>query len=275
MRFLSKWLWIVSSGVGVAFVGVACGGESSSTPLDADGGQGGASGAAGRGAGGDVNVGGSGGSGGSSAGASGTAGAAGDVGSGGSSGAAGAAGKGSTGGDAGAGGAAGGAGKGGAGGGAGKGGSGGAAGKGGATGGAGADGGMTCGGLAAGKCGMDSYCEFEPRDCRSAIGLAGVCAPRPVTCTKDCPGVCGCDGKFYCNACIAHSEGIDDTTDTSCMRSADGGPRGDAGAGEPCKTEDQCQAGLRCCPACPIPGCPIPSRCMATDPSGQCPPPPP
>lgn len=27
-------------------------------------------------------------------------------------------------------------------------------------------------------------------------------------CTEDCPGVIGCDGKEYCNACIAASQGI-------------------------------------------------------------------
>ncbi len=27
-------------------------------------------------------------------------------------------------------------------------------------------------------------------------------------CTQDCPGVIGCDGKTYCNECIAHSKGI-------------------------------------------------------------------
>ena len=27
-------------------------------------------------------------------------------------------------------------------------------------------------------------------------------------CTADCPGVRGCDGKTYCNECVANREGI-------------------------------------------------------------------
>lgn len=29
-----------------------------------------------------------------------------------------------------------------------------------------------------------------------------------IDCTADCPGVTGCDGKTYCNECIANSQGI-------------------------------------------------------------------
>jgi hypothetical protein len=39
--------------------------------------------------------------------------------------------------------------------------------------------------------------------------IAGICTPRPDNCTEDCPGVCGCDGKFYCNTCLAQRAGID------------------------------------------------------------------
>lgn len=27
-------------------------------------------------------------------------------------------------------------------------------------------------------------------------------------CTMDCPGVIGCDGKTYCNECVARTKGI-------------------------------------------------------------------
>ena len=33
-------------------------------------------------------------------------------------------------------------------------------------------------------------------------------ASRNLFCTQDCPGVIGCDGKTYCNACIAATQGI-------------------------------------------------------------------
>jgi hypothetical protein len=35
-------------------------------------------------------------------------------------------------------------------------------------------------------------------------------------CTQDCPGVCGCDGKTYCNACIANSHGITVVSNSPC-----------------------------------------------------------
>lgn len=30
-------------------------------------------------------------------------------------------------------------------------------------------------------------------------------------CTYDCPGVTGCDGKFYCNECVMRTNGIKKT----------------------------------------------------------------
>lgn len=42
-------------------------------------------------------------------------------------------------------------------------------------------------------------------------------AAQAMDCTMDCPGVCGCDDKFYCNSCIAAQSGIAvDTNNTSC-----------------------------------------------------------
>lgn len=35
-------------------------------------------------------------------------------------------------------------------------------------------------------------------------------------CTQDCPSICGCDGKTYCNECIANSKGISKVADGPC-----------------------------------------------------------
>ncbi len=31
---------------------------------------------------------------------------------------------------------------------------------------------------------------------------------KKLACTQDCPGVIGCDGKNYCNECMANQKGI-------------------------------------------------------------------
>lgn len=70
-------------------------------------------------------------------------------------------------------------------------------------------GGAFCGGKAGIPCAPDEYCAFDPPGgCGNADG-GGKCMPRPMGCTADCPGVCGCDGAFYCNACGANAAGVD------------------------------------------------------------------
>ena len=36
-------------------------------------------------------------------------------------------------------------------------------------------------------------------------------------CTNDCPGICGCDGKTYCNECDANKNGITIVSDSPCQ----------------------------------------------------------
>ena len=78
--------------------------------------------------------------------------------------------------------------------------------------------GTPCGGFSGRSCGDNpAYCDFpDEHRCGQADG-AGVCRARPDVCIADCPGVCGCDGKFYCNACEAHLAGVDDVSDGHCM----------------------------------------------------------
>jgi hypothetical protein len=80
----------------------------------------------------------------------------------------------------------------------------------------GAGGGALCGGIAGVACADSAYCDFPDAAMCGAGDQGGTCQPRPDTCTKDCPGVCGCDGQFYCNACIAAQQGMDVSPDASC-----------------------------------------------------------
>jgi hypothetical protein len=116
-------------------------------------------------------------------------------------------------------------------------GTGGAGGKGGSGGRPTTDGGViVCGGLRGAVCPSNMFCHFEPNAMCGAADQTGVCQPKPQGCTADCPGVCGCDGKFYCNACGAQLAGVDVSTSTACKPS-----QPDAGA-RICGTI----AGLKC-----------------------------
>ena len=78
--------------------------------------------------------------------------------------------------------------------------------------GGGAGGAGVCGGPQDVPCSPDEYCDLPGESCEGQ----GVCLPRPVGCDDDCPGVCGCDGQFYCNACGAFSAGVDVSSEPFC-----------------------------------------------------------
>jgi len=76
-----------------------------------------------------------------------------------------------------------------------------------------------CGGFPGFACLPGSWCDYA-----SGCGFddgTGVCTPVPGACTADCPGVCGCDGMTYCNACTAAASGVDVLRDGPCTG---GGP---------------------------------------------------
>ncbi|KYF60369.1 hypothetical protein BE08_37780, partial [Sorangium cellulosum] len=62
----------------------------------------------------------------------------------------------------------------------------------------------------------EEYCDF-PDDSCGTFDTVGQCAVRPGGCPEDCPGVCGCDGNFYCNACSAQQAGVDVSTSIACL----------------------------------------------------------
>lgn len=73
-----------------------------------------------------------------------------------------------------------------------------------------------CGGKTGALCAADEYCDFADGSCGVA-DQTGVCTPKPPGCTADCPGVCACDGSFYCNACGAAEDGLDVSNSTACL----------------------------------------------------------
>jgi hypothetical protein len=80
-----------------------------------------------------------------------------------------------------------------------------------------------CGGKGGSPCGADEFCAFEPAALCGYADGTGLCQPRPQVCTDDCPGVCGCDGAFYCNTCSAQAAGVDVIDSKDCMASGSGG----------------------------------------------------
>lgn len=105
------------------------------------------------------------------------------------------------------------------------------------TGGTGGTGGNTvCGGLGNPACADAEYCDFPDDAMCGAADDTGLCEPKPEGCTADCPGVCGCDGQFYCNACVAAQAGVDVDPNASCTpQEACGGI-----AGTPCDATSYC-----------------------------------
>lgn len=77
-----------------------------------------------------------------------------------------------------------------------------------------------CGGLAGEICPSGQYCAYPPElgpVCGAFDGI-GVCQYAPDSCDDDCPGVCGCDGQFYCNECMAHQAGVDVSDMMTCTQ---------------------------------------------------------
>lgn len=108
------------------------------------------------------------------------------------------------------------------------GGGGGASGGAGASGGVGTAGGAGSGGGAAGgglcgqpgaliACGAQDFCDHTDKACGRTV-VDGRCLPRPAlpVCPAECNPVCACDGKVYCNECVANNAGVDADPKGTC-----------------------------------------------------------
>ena len=62
-------------------------------------------------------------------------------------------------------------------------------------------------------CEEGSYCAYGGTCGRDG---PGTCMVAGDFCPADCPGVCGCDGRTYCNACVAGRAGVDVDPDGDC-----------------------------------------------------------
>lgn len=75
-----------------------------------------------------------------------------------------------------------------------------------------------CGGIDGLPCGDNEYCDYLDDPVCGLADAWGICLPIPEVCPKDCPGVCGCDGQFYCNSCEAAKLGIDTDPTITCSQ---------------------------------------------------------
>ena len=65
---------------------------------------------------------------------------------------------------------------------------------------------VQCGGFAGKPCPSSFVCVFGPHACQSADEF-GECISSNCASTQ-CAYVCGCDGKTYCNECVAATAGV-------------------------------------------------------------------
>ncbi|HMJ55496.1 MAG TPA: hypothetical protein VK540_25655 [Polyangiaceae bacterium] len=72
-----------------------------------------------------------------------------------------------------------------------------------------------CGGFAGTLCPPGKFCDYQAGSCGHGDAL-GTCQAIPTACTLECTNACGCDGQSYCNACVAHTAGVDDSAETTC-----------------------------------------------------------
>jgi len=73
---------------------------------------------------------------------------------------------------------------------------------------------IACGGITGTPCPEGMFCDFVGGRCGQGDAL-GVCETKPTACEKDCLQVCGCNARSYCNACMAHMDGVDEA-DMTC-----------------------------------------------------------
>ena len=75
---------------------------------------------------------------------------------------------------------------------------------------------VTCG-QPGSLCTGTEWCEYSLVGTCGREGRTGACKGRPTTCSNECPAVCGCDGRIYCNPCFAQLAGSDVDKNRTCF----------------------------------------------------------
>src|SRR5207248_938275 len=96
-----------------------------------------------------------------------------------------------------------------------------------------------CGGAKDAKCPERQFCKPKLEGKCAGDGNRGRCTPAPQMCAQDCPGVRGCDGKEYCNECLAEQAGTIAAPEPTCATNAD------CGAGSYCAGKGACPSSKR------------------------------
>jgi hypothetical protein len=102
-------------------------------------------------------------------------------------------------------------------------------------------------------CAADEFCQRTGGNLCDPLNVTGQCAPRPEACPENCPGVCGCDGLTYCNACLANAAGVNVAEDGTCeaaatCNGATCAPGQFCALSSTCRDEGGCEARPTSCP---------------------------
>ena len=78
--------------------------------------------------------------------------------------------------------------------------------------------GKLCGTRGAGQCSGKQFCSFAASAQCGAADQGGTCKARPDVCEQSCTadGYCGCDGRNYCNECLAARAGTSVAHEGAC-----------------------------------------------------------
>jgi hypothetical protein len=72
-----------------------------------------------------------------------------------------------------------------------------------------------CGGA---SCKNAQFCDVPAASTCDSWDPGAICEDAPSDCASDCPGVCGCDHRFYCNACAANAAGTGVAEGNECRK---------------------------------------------------------